>query len=227
MCSVVSRPSKRTRPSEPCERNIYAPHRARRRSPAPWIPFRGFRTPGELLEAVREAEIRPSAVDERLRPLAASGSDEHATYAGPTGGFLVPDSMAPFVANVHGGEEDPAMGRTLPVPMSTPVVHVAARVDKDHSTSVSSGLFVYRRPETTDITRSRMQYERITLDAHEAIGLSRIPARRDVRCRLYISAPCRGRSRLRGDGHPDRGARRVTVGGKPGVAVRSSLKTEH
>ena len=42
-------------------------------------PYRGFRTPGELLEAIREAEMRPNTVDERLRPLAAAGSDEHGT----------------------------------------------------------------------------------------------------------------------------------------------------
>lgn len=136
-------------------------------------PFRGFRTPGELLEAIREAELRPSAVDERLRPLAAAGSDEHGTYSGPAGGFLVPESMAPFVANVQdGGEEDPAAGRTLPVPMSTPVVHVAARVDKDHSNSVSGGLRVYRRPETVDLTSSRGEYERITLVAKDASALT-------------------------------------------------------
>src|SRR5687768_16038079 len=112
-------------------------------------PYRGFRSPGDLLEAVREAELHPSAIDERLRPFAVAGSDEAATHSGPTGGFLVPQSMAPFVLNVQeGGEEDPAAGRTLPVPMSTPLVHVAARSDKNHSSSVSGGLLVYRHPET-------------------------------------------------------------------------------
>jgi HK97 family phage major capsid protein len=136
-------------------------------------PFCGFQTPGDLLTAVKDAAIRPHAVDERLRPLAAAGSDEQGTYSDPAGGFLVPDSIAPFVANVQdGGEEDPAIGRTLPVPMSTPVVHVSARVDKTHTTSVSGGLRVYRRPETVDITTSRGEYERITLDAQEAIGLT-------------------------------------------------------
>jgi len=136
-------------------------------------PFRGFRTPGELLTAVKDAELNLSAVDERLRPLAVAGSDEHAAHSGPTGGFLIPDSMAPFVLDVQsGGEEDPAMGRTLPVPMTTPVVHVGARTDKNHSSSVSGGLLVYRHMETTDITPSRMQFERIRLAAHTATGLT-------------------------------------------------------
>ena len=136
-------------------------------------PSRGFRSPDELLEAVANAERHPSAIDERLRPLAAAGSDEHGTYSNPAGGFLVPDSMAPFVLSVQdGGEEDPAVGRTLPIPMSTPVVHIAARVDKNHATSVSGGLCVYRKPDTAEWTASRGEYERIRLEVNDATGLA-------------------------------------------------------
>jgi hypothetical protein len=42
----------------------------------------------------------------------------------------------------------------LEVPMDVPVVHVGARVDKDHANSVSGGIRVYRIPEADDILQS-------------------------------------------------------------------------
>jgi HK97 family phage major capsid protein len=136
-------------------------------------PGRGFQTPGDFLASVRDAALRSERTDERLRPLAAAGSDEQGEYSDPHGGFLVPPAGAPFVLNVQdGGEEDPAAGRTLPVPMSAPIVQVSARTDKNHSSSVSGGLRVYRLPEAQDGTISRQQFDRITLEAHEAVGLT-------------------------------------------------------
>lgn len=135
-----------------------------------------FTTPGEFLSSVAAAqrhiaEDRPYLVDARLRFSAAAGSDEHGNYSDPHGGFLVPASHAPNVL-ASPSEGDPSAGRTLPLPMLTPTVHVGARVDKDHTSSVSGGLKFYRKPETVTIDTSRMQFERITFRAHELIGLS-------------------------------------------------------
>jgi len=118
-------------------------------------------------------------VDPALRSLwsgpdgirADAGSDESGTYNDPAGGFLVPGSQAPFVLSTP-SEQDPSAGRTLQVPTVTPTVDVAARVDKNHTTSTSGGLVVYRNPETVTITPSRQAYERITLHAYEAVGLT-------------------------------------------------------
>jgi len=56
--------------------------------------------------------------------------------------------------------------------MSATMVKVNARVDKNHSSSVSGGLTVTRRPETLDGTSSRMAFEQISLEAHELFGLA-------------------------------------------------------
>src|SRR5687768_11270071 len=116
-----------------------------------------FNTPGEFFNAVKTATVG-GRLDPRLIT-ATAGSDEHAEYAG---GFLVPESHAPIVLSAA-ADNDPAAGRTLPVPMTTPIVKVAARTDKDHSTSVTGGLVVFRHSETAELTPSRMQMESITL----------------------------------------------------------------
>jgi HK97 family phage major capsid protein len=45
-------------------------------------------------------------------------------------------------------------------------------VDKNHTTSVSGGLTVTRRPETVDATSSRMELEQVTMRAASLFGLS-------------------------------------------------------
>ena len=102
---------------------------------------------------------------------AAAGSDEQGTYSDPYGGFTVPSSTLPGVLTVP-FEGDPTMGRTRMVPMATPSVNIVARTDKDHSTSVSGGFTVTRRPETVDFSSSRMQLEKVNLTASSLVGLA-------------------------------------------------------
>ncbi len=111
-------------------------------------------------------------VDQRLMPFrAAQGSDEQGVYSDPYGGFLVPTSVAPNVLSIS-AEDDFLAGLVTHIPMLTSQVDLNARVDKNHSTSVSGGLTVTRRPETVDGTSSRMQFEQLKLHAHELFDLT-------------------------------------------------------
>ena len=140
--------------------------------------LRGFRTPREFLECVRVAGSgRPA--DERLKLLkshsndlqATAGGDEQGTYSDAYGGFFVPEGMLPGMLTID-PEGDPMAGRTTSVPMTNPSLKINARVDKDHSTSVSGGFTVGRRMETGTPTASRMQTEVISLEAHALFGLA-------------------------------------------------------
>lgn len=163
-------------------------------------PRRGFESHRDFFVAVIEnhrARSRDDVKDERLRPLAlhddednaaemaflmprafnsrtiraAAGSDEQGTYSDPYGGFAVPESTLPGLLSI-GFEGDPTLGRTTMVPMATPSVKILARTDKDHTTSVSGGFTVTRRPETHDFTSSRAKMERIRLEASSLVGLA-------------------------------------------------------
>ncbi|KKN09780.1 hypothetical protein LCGC14_1043170 [marine sediment metagenome] len=102
---------------------------------------------------------------------AAVGSDEHGGYDYGRGGAAIPVTLLPGMLQL-GFEGDPTTGRTQMVPMASPVVSLLARVDKDHSTSVSGGFTVTRRPETVDISSSRTQLERVKLEAAGLFGLA-------------------------------------------------------
>lgn len=163
---------------------------------------RGFRSSRDFLLATMEnsgLRDRADVSDERLRPLAvqdkedraaagdlafmlpeaftprsvlaAAGSDEQGGYQDRYGGFAVPNTLLPGVMQV-GFEGDPTAGRTQSVPMSTPSVEILARTDKDHTTSVSGGFTVSRRPETAAANASRMEMEKITLKATSLFGLA-------------------------------------------------------
>lgn len=133
-------------------------------------PTKGFDTPRDFIFAVVKAG-RHQGVDERLEPLATTGSDEQSTFADPFGGFLVPVGFSPDFLQID-AEADPMGGRTTVLPMETPVVKIPARVDKTHSTSVSGGLVVTRKAEGIAGTASRMKVEQVTLTAHSLFGLS-------------------------------------------------------
>ena len=163
---------------------------------------RGFRTHTDyLLAVIDSAGVRNRAdlSDERLRSLAvmdgedkkaagelafmlpeaftppgllvAAGSDEQGEYDDRYGGFAVPPTFLPGMMQL-GFEGDPTSGRTQIVPMTSPVVSILARTDKNHTSSVCGGLTVGRRAETVAATASRMEMERITLTAHSLFGLS-------------------------------------------------------
>jgi HK97 family phage major capsid protein len=135
-------------------------------------PKKGFRTHRDFLSSVMQ-HGRGRQMDTRLKPLyqAAAGSDEHGVYDAGRGGFLVPEAFSPNPLQLQ-PEDDPIAGRTRPFPMSAPIVKLNARVDKNHTTSVSGGLTVTRRPETVAATSSRLEFEQVTLNATSLFGLA-------------------------------------------------------
>lgn len=138
-------------------------------------PNRGFKTHREFLSAVMEAG-QTGRMDERLRLCvadrsAAAGSDEAGTYSDPHGGYLIPKGFSPNLLSIM-AESDPLAGRTTQVPMESPQVTFPARVDKNHTTSVSGGLRVFRRAETQSVDPSRMEFEQVTLNATALFGLA-------------------------------------------------------
>ncbi len=133
-------------------------------------PKRGFRDHRDFLSAVQRAGSG-QVVEERLRPLATLGSDEAQTASNPYGGFLVPSGVAPGLLAVR-PKGDPLAAYIRNVPLFAPKVTFNARVDKNHSTSVSGGLIVTRHPETIEGTGSRMQFEQVEMNANEEAGFA-------------------------------------------------------
>lgn len=163
-------------------------------------PARGFRTPREFLLSVMKnrGQSREQIRDERLQPLAvlddndeaadgaglifmmpkaftppsilgAAGSDEQGGYADDVGGFLRQTTVLPGLLQV-GMEGDPTT--TQGVPMATPIVKLPARVDKDHTSSVSGGFTVSRSAETVAKTATRAKFEMVALEAASLFGLA-------------------------------------------------------
>lgn len=137
-------------------------------------PKRGFKDVRELLVAVVNSGSRGKR-DPRLEALRAPmqatvGSDEHSGADNTRGGFLIPDALIPGILT-RAPEADPFAGATS-VPMEVPTIRLNARVDSNHSSSVSGGLTVTRRPETVAASSSRMALEQIQLNATGLFGLS-------------------------------------------------------
>lgn len=134
-------------------------------------PNRGFRNHRDFYVAVMEEGLGLRA-DERLAPLrAAAGSDEQGEYSNPHGGFLIPVGFRPDLMTV-GHDADPTLGRTMQIPMDAPSITFNARTDKNHTTSVTGGLKVYRRKETQAVESSRMEMEQITLKVNSLMGVN-------------------------------------------------------
>lgn len=136
-------------------------------------PQAGFKSPRQFMSAVMAygKGRRDVFTAGQMKILAAAGSDEAGGYSEQFGGFLVPAAWQPGVLKVQ-GDVDPVGAMTRKVPMGSPSVKINARVDKDHSTSVSGGLRVYRRAEADTVTASRMQFEQIELQATSLFGIA-------------------------------------------------------
>ncbi len=136
-------------------------------------PTYGFGTPRKFLQAIMDA--RPGSVPDNLKALAVTkataGSDEHSTFDDAYGGYTMPETWAPGVMKIE-PESDPAASLVRRVPMTTQVVHFNARTDKDHSSSVTGGLQVYRRGEADTSQASREAMEQIELKATGLFGLA-------------------------------------------------------
>ncbi len=134
-------------------------------------PCKGFKTPREFLTSVMEVGRTHRCEDERLRFLAAVGSDEAGGYSDPYGAFLIPSGFMPQLLQIA-AEADPTAGRTTRIPMSSPRVAIPARSDKTHTTSISGGLRFYRRAESQTVTATRMTLEQVELVATPLMGIS-------------------------------------------------------
>lgn len=132
-------------------------------------PKKGFKNPRDFLMSVMKVER--GAKDDRLNILAAAGSDEHSTFSDPYGGYLVPEGLVPGLLT-RMAEADPIGALTRKVPMQAPSIKLNARVDSDHSSSVSGGLRVYRRAEADTVSSSRMTMSQINLEANGLMGLA-------------------------------------------------------
>jgi HK97 family phage major capsid protein len=138
-------------------------------------PMKGFASDHDFLMQVRGAAAtgyNPERMSDNLRSLYAVGGDGQNTYNNQDGGFLVPQgAVAGDVLQIP-AEFDPIAGRTTNVPLSTTSLSLNARVDKDHSSSVSGGLQVYRRKEEASLTSSKMKFEQVKLDVNSLFGLT-------------------------------------------------------
>lgn len=164
-------------------------------------PKRGFRSQREfLMQTMANSGLRDKGQvnDERLKMLAvvdkddkaaggevaymlpqaftpkflsAAGADEQGEYDDRYGGLTLQKTMAPGFLQL-GFEGDPTAGRTQAVPMQTPSVGILARTDKDHTSSVSGGFTVTRKPETVAGNPSRMTMEEVTLKATSMFGFA-------------------------------------------------------
>ena len=100
-----------------------------------------------------------------------AGSDEQGTYSDPYGGFFVPVAFSPEQLRLD-PESDPMAGLVRSIPMQVPMITFNARVDKNHSSSVSGGLRVYRRKETQTVSSSRMEHEQVELKVNSLFGVA-------------------------------------------------------
>lgn len=146
-------------------------------------PRKGYRNAREFLtDVMAAAQGRPVARRASLQLLdlrrvtgqgeqRAAGSDEQSTFADPYGGYLLPEAFTPSMLRLE-PESDPIGGRTRRIPMQATIVNIPARVDKDHTSSVSGGLTVGRSAESVSKDASRMEFERIRLEVFSLFGMT-------------------------------------------------------
>jgi len=138
-----------------------------------WLddPKRGYKSPRDFFLEVLNAGKGATKISPQLSSLKvkAVGGDEQSEFADQYGGFLLPIAFQPELLKIT-PEADPLIGKTRSVPMSVPTIKWPARVDKNHTTSVSGGFTVRRREESEAVTASRVALEQVTLNAHTLIG---------------------------------------------------------
>lgn len=137
----------------------------------------GFKNHIEFYNSVIEAGKHDNRLDkmpEKLAPLYnAVGGDEAKVSNDPDGGFLVPVAfLAGLLTTDPQAIQIDTGTRTRKIPMQADTVYINARVDKDHSSSVTGGFNVYRREEAAAVTASKAVYEQIKLQANSLMGLS-------------------------------------------------------
>lgn len=138
-------------------------------------PKAGFKDRKEFMSSVMMAGMAEAKgrtfKDERLSYLNAVGSDEHTGSNDAYGGFTIPEGFMGGLMTTD-PEIDPIASLVNSFTMSNPIVKVNARVDKNHSTSVTGGMRVFRTSETNTVDPTRTQFEQITFQANTIMGLS-------------------------------------------------------
>lgn len=133
-------------------------------------PRFGFKTDNEFLREVVNAYKKPDAADNRIKAVVnAVGSDEYSRGNWQSAGILIPEAMIDRILSLT-PEDDFITPRCTKIPMGASVVKIPARVDKDHSTSVTGGTRVYRTKETATVTKTKDKFEMVALDANEIVG---------------------------------------------------------
>lgn len=134
-------------------------------------PMGGYKNHAEFLVDVKNAAN--GTVPDRLKKFAAVGTDEQATFSNPDGGFLLPEGIMegimetdPFAIQADTGLS------TRRIPMQQQIVNINARVDKNHSSSVTGGFRVYRNGEAQQASSSKGTFEQIKLSAEGLMGLA-------------------------------------------------------
>lgn len=130
----------------------------------------GFSNHRDFILTVKQTCQRGRIEDDRLEKR-ATGSDEQSTFSDPYGGFTIPTAFEPDMFSLEPAEDE-AADRVTRLPMDQPTVKFPARVDKDHSNSVTGGFQVYRRAEADTVQPSRMQVEQIQYNAEPLMGLA-------------------------------------------------------
>ena len=139
-------------------------------------PRFGFKTDSEFLRECVNATRSPSKADDRIKAVInAVGSDEYSKGDWQSAGILIPEVMIDRILSMT-PEADFITPRCTRIPMGAGTVKIPARVDKNHSTSVTGGTRVYRTKETATVTASRDTFEMVSMEANEIVGESFVTA---------------------------------------------------
>jgi len=116
-------------------------------------------------------KCNPEKINPRLRSVIinAVGDDEYARGNWGSAGVLIPDAMINRILSLT-PEADFLTPRMTSIPMATPSISIPARVDKNHSTSVTGGTRVYRTSETRTADKTKDAFELVKLEATELVG---------------------------------------------------------
>ena len=130
-------------------------------------PRYGFETDRDFLNSVVNLYAKGGTEDQRLiAVINAVGDDEYSRGAWEKGGVFVPSAMSGQIMTTP-AEDDFMSPLMTQVPMTAPSVDIVARVDKDHSTSVTGGTVAYRTSETKTVSLTSDEWEKVSLKASE------------------------------------------------------------
>lgn len=133
-------------------------------------PRFGFKTDNEFLRECMNATVNPQKADDRIKAVInAVGSDEYSKGNWQSAGILIPETMIDRILSMT-PEADFITPRCTRIPMGAGVVKIPARVDKNHSTSVTGGTRVYRTKETATVSKTKDTFEMVSLEANEIVG---------------------------------------------------------